>query len=101
MNKPIQKVWTFSSDSNPDKEYQTLQYTDGSTSCNCAGWTRRVAQDGNRSCKHTRSVDMGTADRHCTATHDYATPQPQQPRNPHAQNKIQSTPKLGQRKFAV
>ena len=100
MTKPIQKVWTFNSDSNPDVEYQTLQYVDGSTSCNCAGWTRRVAQDGGRSCKHTRSVDLGTADRNCTASHDYTTSQ-LQPRNPHAQIKIQSTPKLGQRKFAV
>ena len=100
MNKPIQRVWTFNSDSNPDVEYQTLQYADGTTSCNCPGWTRRMAQDGSRSCKHTRQVDLGTADRNCTATHDYATAQPQ-PRNPHAQIKNQSTPKLGQRKFAV
>ena len=42
MNKPIQRVWTFNSDSEPAKEYQTLQYTDGSTSCNCAGWTWRA-----------------------------------------------------------
>ena len=101
MTKPIQKVWTFSSDSTPDKEYQTLQYQDGSTSCNCPGWTRRVAQDGSRSCKHTRQVDLGTADRNCTASHDYTTSQPKHPRNSHAQIKIQSTPKLGQRKFAV
>ena len=100
MTKPIQKVWTFNSDSNPDVEYQTLQYQDGSTSCNCAGWTRRVAADGGRSCKHTRSVDMGTADRHCTATHDYSTAQPQ-PHKQHAQRKIITTPMLGQRKFAV
>jgi hypothetical protein len=103
MNKPIQRVWTFNSDSDPDREYQTLQYRDGSTSCNCAGWTRRVAQDGSRSCKHTRSVDMGTADRQCTATHEYGTapPQTHQPRSEHAQRKIKATPKLGQRKFAV
>jgi hypothetical protein len=102
MNKPIQRVWTFVSDSNPDVEYQTLQYADGSTSCNCQGWTRRVAADGSRSCKHTRSVDLGTADRHCTAMHDYGTEQ--QPKNQHAQNKIktiQPKPRLGQRKFAV
>src|SRR5829696_4728504 len=103
MTKPIQRVWTFSSDSDPDREYQTLQYADGSTSCNCQGWTRRVAADGSRSCKHTRSVDMGTADRQSIATHDYGSAQPpqQQPRNQHAQRKITSTPKLGQRKFAV
>ncbi|MFN7141723.1 MAG: hypothetical protein ACK4UN_20570 [Limisphaerales bacterium] len=97
MNKPIQRVWTFHSDSNPDLEYQTLKYTDGSVSCNCAGWTRRVAADGTRSCKHTRWVDLGTADRHCSATHDYGTTKE---RN-YVEKQRQQTPKLGQRKFAV
>ena len=75
MNKQITRVWTFASESNPNIEYETLQYSDGSTSCNCKGWTRRVAADGSRSCKHTRLVDMGTADTNCTATHDYTTTQ--------------------------
>jgi hypothetical protein len=101
MTKLIQRVWTFASGSNPDVEYQTLQYADGSTSCNCQGWTRRVAADGSRSCKHARAVDLGTADRQCTATHDYGTAQPHQQTHQHAQRKIQTTPKLGQRKFAV
>ena len=100
MNQPIQRVWTFASDSNRTVEYQTLQYADGSTSCNCPGWTRRVARDGSRSCKHTRAVDLGTADRQATATHDYSPTQPQ-PRNPHAHKTIPISPKLGQRKFAV
>jgi hypothetical protein len=52
MSKQIAKVWTFASDSNPSVEYETLQYTDGTSSCNCKGWTRRVAPDGSRSCKH-------------------------------------------------
>src|SRR5512140_2360731 len=82
MNKQITRVWSFASDSNPNIEYETLQYTDGTTSCNCIGWTRRVAADGTRSCKHTRYVDMGTADHHCTATHSY---EPQQPNNQHQQ----------------
>ena len=99
MSKPILKVWTFSSDSNPDLEYQTLLYLDGSTSCNCKGWTRRLAPDGSRSCKHTRWVDLGMADRQCTATHDYQTPKPQPLIHHHAQ--IKNLPKLGQRKFAV
>jgi len=64
MNKNIRKVWTFRSDSNPNTEYETLQFVDGTTSCNCKGWTRRVAADGSRSCKHTCYVDMGTADDH-------------------------------------
>jgi hypothetical protein len=52
MNKNIRQVWTFASDSNPGVTYQTLQYADGTTSCYCKGWTRRVAADGSRSCKH-------------------------------------------------
>ena len=70
MNKSIAKSWMFESSSS-SKEYETLQYEDGSTSCNCPGWTRRVAPDGSRSCKHTRAVDMGRADAQCVASHDY------------------------------
>jgi len=71
MGKTIAKVWTFGSSSNPNKSYETLQYTDGSTSCNCPEWTRRVAGDGSRSCKHTRYVDQGTADMECSSKADY------------------------------
>ncbi len=99
--KPILKVWTFRSDSNRQTEYPTLQHVDGSTSCNCAGWTRRVADNGSRPCKHTRWVDLGTAARHCSAFPDYAI-QPSTPTsNQHAQRKIPDAPNLGQRKFAV
>ena len=98
MNQPIAQVWTFQSDSNPDREYETLQYTDGSTSCNCPGWTRRVAADGKRSCKHTRLVDQGRADSHAVASHSY---EPLQPKLQHAQTRIITTPRLGQRKLAV
>jgi hypothetical protein len=34
MNKQLGKVWTFASDSNPDIEHETLQYVDGTASCN-------------------------------------------------------------------
>jgi hypothetical protein len=72
INKTIAKVWTFASSSNPNKSYETLQYTDGSTSCQCPGWTRRVAPDGSRSCKHTDMVTDGTADQNCKSMVDYA-----------------------------
>lgn len=99
MNKAIRRVWTFTSDSNPAVEYQTLQCADGSTSCNCMGWTRRIASDGSRSCKHTRWVDLGMADRHCTGSKDYTKAQPS---TKHERTKIQfTTPRLGHRKFAV
>ncbi len=52
MTKQITRVWTFASDSNPNIQYQTLQYADGRKSCDCPGWCRRVAADGSRSCKH-------------------------------------------------
>ena len=98
MNKQISRVWTFASDSNPNIEYETLQYIDGSTSCSCKGWCRRVAPDGSRSCKHSRLVDMGTADNYCKATHNY---QQQQTQIHHAKNHIFQLPKLGHRKFAL
>jgi hypothetical protein len=101
MKKPILKVWTFRSDSDPDVSYQTLQYTDETTPCDCRGWCRRVAADGSRSCKHTRWVDQGIADRYCTATHDYNQPKTQPINHHHAQRQIQIAPRLGQRKFAV
>ena len=47
--------------SNGSALYETLQYTDGSLSCDCPGWTRRVSSDGSRTCKHVRSVQIGTA----------------------------------------
>lgn len=65
MTRTIKTVWVFASSSRPDKLYQTLEYDDGSTSCECPGWTRRVAVDGSRTCRHTRSVECGTADREC------------------------------------
>ena len=103
MNKTISQVWSFNSDSNPDIQYETLRYTDRSMSCNCPGWTRGVAADGSRSCKHTRAVDMGTADQQSTASHSYETqtPNSKPQTNHHAQTQSTETPKLGQRRFAV
>jgi hypothetical protein len=73
MIKPaITKCWTFLS-SRGDRRYQTLLYQDGTASCDCPGWCRRVAGDGSRSCRHTRLVMLGTADRECDSAHDYAT----------------------------
>lgn len=59
MKRPTY-AWCFKSSSGP-KLYQTIQYTDSSLSCDCPGWTRRVAPDGSRTCKHVRSVLIGTA----------------------------------------
>lgn len=70
--KTISKVWTFQSDSNPDKEYEAILYTDGSTSCNCFGWCRRVQPDGSRTCKHVRAIEMNRADNQCVSSKDYS-----------------------------
>ena len=70
MKLPIAQVWVFASESS-DRRYETLQYTDGSTSCNCPGWTRRIDARGQRSCKHTRLVDMRRADSECLDHTDY------------------------------
>ena len=100
MSKPISRVWTFRSDSNPDLEYEALRYTDGSLSCNCPGWTRRIAADGTRSCKHTRAIDLNRADSLCIATHNYESLKPK-PKTNHVQTQITEKPRLGHRKFAV
>lgn len=72
--KAISKVWEFESSSG-SKTYETLLYSDGTTSCNCMGWTRRTTPDGSRSCKHTRLVDMRRADAECLSVHEYGRPQ--------------------------
>ena len=69
----IATCWTFAS-SKGGNHYQTLLYADGSTSCDCPGWCRRVAEAGSRSCRHTRSVQLGTADSECDRMHDYRVP---------------------------
>ena len=42
----------FESSSSPGKTYEVLGYPDGTMTCNCKGWTRRVAPDGSRTCRH-------------------------------------------------
>ena len=69
--KVDQKVWTFSSSSGK-RTYEATLHTDGVASCNCMGWTRRIAADGSRNCKHTRMIVDGTADMNCVDSHDYS-----------------------------
>ena len=69
--KKIVKAWSFPSGSDPSRVYQALQYEDSSLSCDCPGWTRRVAPDGSRTCKHVRAVELGTADSQATAVKNY------------------------------
>lgn len=58
MKVPAQ-VWKFPSSSS-SKTYETIQYRDGSLSCDCPGWTCRVLEDGSRTCKHVRNVMYGS-----------------------------------------
>src|SRR5689334_13373319 len=97
-NRTILNVWLFRSDSNPNKQYETLQFTDGSISCNCPGWTRRVSADGQRSCKHTRLVDMGRADSLCETHRSYAPGEPIAPATV-LPAKAPRKPALGERKI--
>lgn len=69
-------VWVFES-SDGTKTYQTLKWSDGSTSCDCAGWTRRVAvkigangPEKVRTCKHVRMVIAGCASEYCLKNSD-------------------------------
>lgn len=73
--KIITKLWRFSSSSS-DKLYETLQYSDGSVSCDCFGWTKRV-KNGVRTCKHTRSVLSGMADQECKTSSNLQPDHPQ------------------------
>jgi hypothetical protein len=68
--KKIRKVWEWSSKTS-NRSYQTIKYADDTLSCNCPGWTRHVQSDGGRTCRHCRSVDMGTADNQANACKDY------------------------------
>jgi hypothetical protein len=57
-DKKIIRQFQFRSSRNPSIVYSTLLYTDGSASCNCAGWTRHIGKDGTRSCKHLISAGL-------------------------------------------
>lgn len=50
------KEFKFPSKSSPGKSYTTLLYTDGTTSCNCRGWTTKRS-DKERECVHTKKVE--------------------------------------------
>jgi hypothetical protein len=58
MSKTIIKTFQFRSSSNPNVVYSTLIYSDLTASCNCMGWTRRVADNGTRFCRHTQSSEV-------------------------------------------
>ena len=92
-DKVITKMWVFASESNPNKKHQTLQYNDGTTSCGCPGWTQRCTAEGYRTCRHTRSVDAGTADSECVSMVDYTKDKTVPTISP-VEPKVKSKPKV-------
>jgi hypothetical protein len=72
VNQPVAYTWLFGSKSNPKAvPHETRQYYDGTVSCNCPGWTRKVQPDGSRTCRHTRLVETGHADEFCVDKIDH------------------------------
>jgi hypothetical protein len=67
----IVKTWSFKSKSNPSKMHETRLYADGSSSCNCSGWTRHTDDIGCRSCTHVKDVESGSADQTCVSYNDF------------------------------
>lgn len=55
------KVYTpaasYPSKSDPTKGYTVCEVNDGTTSCDCMGWTRRNPPGG-RTCKHTQDYEL-------------------------------------------
>ena len=57
MSKTVTQEFQFKSKSNPNgKGYTALLYADGTTSCNCRGWTIKKS-DKERGCRHTKEVE--------------------------------------------
>jgi len=48
---------SYPSKSDPTKGYNVCEVSDGSTSCDCMGWTRRNPPGG-RTCKHTQDYEL-------------------------------------------
>ena len=47
----------YPSKSDPNKGYDVCEVSDGTTSCDCMGWTRRNPPGG-RTCKHTQDYEL-------------------------------------------
>lgn len=103
----IRCTYWFDSSSS-DNRYETLEYENGTTSCNCPGWARRCV-NGVRTCKHTRSVQAGLGRQHAANFKEFNVTDPQlrtvlPPRGqsaPQKQDKNAKPAKLGQRKMIL
>jgi hypothetical protein len=72
MGKEVHKIWIIESQSG-GKPYETIQYCNGSTSCNCFSWIKRKPVGGERTCKHVRMVEMGQADIYAVSSKEYGS----------------------------
>jgi len=54
--KTFTPVAWYPSSSDPNKGYTVCEVSDGTTSCDCMGWTRRNPLGG-RTCKHTQDYE--------------------------------------------
>lgn len=99
MSRPVITTTYWFASSSGSGTYETLRYTDGTTSCSCPGWTRRVDKNGGRSCKHTRMVEAGIANLHATSVlpHNFLEPAPKAP----APKGKATPPKPGLRKLII
>jgi hypothetical protein len=92
MKAAVHVYWFASSTSS--KTYETIRYDDGTCSCDCPGWCKRVASNGCRSCKHTRMVDAGIGVIHAVRNVAYnskgspVTVQPEVPGAPKVQRRF-------------
>lgn len=55
LSQTAVQQWTVRSQSG--RTYTCYEQANGYLSCDCLGWTRRVASDGSRECKHTRAIE--------------------------------------------
>jgi ATP-dependent DNA ligase len=56
VEKAKSKEFVFKSKSNPNNSYTAILYADGTTSCNCRGWTMKRS-DKERGCRHTKEIE--------------------------------------------
>lgn len=73
------KVFTpaasYPSSSDPKKRYTVCEVNDGTTSCDCMGWTRRNPPGG-RNCKHTKDYETYLRGNQNLATGSVGVPEP-------------------------
>ena len=93
--------YVFESESRPGKTYQCLLYVNGTTSCDCKGWTMKRANVP-RSCRHTRLVEAGLAETHCVSRVQYNAPRTRTAPGIQAEQPSMSLPEPRRgRKFAL